>query len=309
MKIYSKVALILGFALAFVACSDDDKFQPGVWDGSANNDTVYFAEDSISFNEILDPSDPTVKTFNVHRKATKGERTVKFQLLENTDNIFQVSDVTFADGESDGTFTIDFSKAEPDKTYRVVIKPETSSSWDTMLFAYTVLIEKWNDLGVGLYTDDLVGGIFGAAPVSYEVTILEKASTPGLYRLVNPYGEAYEYNETGDWDDSQDYNIEIDATNPDAVSFATQALGLDWGYGMFYAKSVSNGKLEDGIITFPEKGFYVAMEDYNDGAWSFYGNNNNAFEVVLPEKYAEMASEVAPAAKAPRRLSVNKKLQ
>lgn len=310
MKIYSKLALILGFAMAFVACSnDDDKLQPGTWDGSATGDIVYFAADSLYFNEILDPTSPTTKTFNVHRRDTVGNMTVKFKAIENTNNMFVVSDAVFADGESDATFTVDFSKAEADITYKLVIQPETSSSWATNgQFAYTLLIEKWDNLGVGLYTDDLVCGIFSAAPISYEVEILEKASKPGMYRLVNAYGENYPYNEPGDWDDSKDYLLEIDATDSTAVSIAAQPLGLDWGYGMFWVRSVKPGTLKDGIITFPVQGFHVLMESYNDGAWSFYGNNNEAFAVVLPEKYKEL-QEAQSVKGTAARIKVNRALK
>ena len=293
MKIYSKLALILGFAMAFVACSDDEKFQAGTWDGTADDDTVYFAADSISFNEIFTPSDPNTKTFTVHRKDSVGAKTIEFNIIENTNNMFQVSPATFADGEHDATFTVDFSKAELDKTYTLTIKPKSSSSWDATnnLFSYTVLIEKWNDLGIGLYTDDLVDGVFNTVPVDLEVTILEKDSKPGLYRLVYPYGENYPYNDPGDWDDSKDYNIEIDATDPTAVVIPAQPLGIDWGYGMFWVRSYETGTLEEGIITFPANGLDVAMANYKDGGWVFYGNPNGAFRVILPGKYATMKEE------------------
>ena len=142
---------------------------------------------------------------------------------------------------------------------------------------------SWESLGMALYTDDLIEGIFSAAvPVSYEVEVLESTKTPGLYRLKNPYGEAYPYNEDGDWDDSMDYFLEIDATDPNAVSIDAQELGLDWGYGMISVVGVATGTLANGVITFPEKAFYLAMAGYNGGNWSFYGNPSGAFKLVLP---------------------------
>ena len=51
---------------------------------------------------------------------------------------------------------------------------------------------------------------------------------------------------------------------------------------MISIKSVSPGTLENGIITFPKNAFYVKMAEYNNGNWSFYGNENGAFKLVLP---------------------------
>ena len=295
MKLYSKLALFIACALAFAACSSDDDFKAGEWDGRANDAQVYFAADSISFSEILDPSAPTTKVFTIHRKDSVGALTVKLTAVENTDSLFKVSDAVFADGKKDATFTINFDGAEPDKNYKLLLKAEgynSSYSSESVLFAYSMLIEKWNELGVGLYTDDTVASIFtSVTPVDFEVTILEKASKPGMYRIVYPYGESYPYNEPGDWDDSKDYNIDIDASDPKAVVIPAQPLGIDYGYGMIWMRSYEKGTLEDGIITFPQNGMDGAMADYRGGDWVFYGNSNGAFRVVLPEKYATMQEE------------------
>lgn len=308
MKLYSKLALFIACAMAFAACSSDDDFKAGEWDGRANDAQVYFAADSISFSEILDPSDPTTKTFNVHRKDSVGALTVKFTAVENTDNVFTVSDAEFADGQRDATFTIKFDSADVDKTYKLLLKAEgynSSYASESVLFAYSFLIEKWNDLGIGLYTDDIVAPLYGGEPISYEVKVIEKDSKPGLYRVIYPYGENYPYNEPGQWDDSKDYNLEIDATDPTSVFFLIQELGIDWGYGMISAVSnaarylaagysvketkengIEFGTLEDGIITFPVQGIV-----YFDNDGGIYTNRNGAFKLILPAKYATMEQE------------------
>lgn len=155
---------------------------------------------------------------------------------------------------------------------------------------------SWESLGVGLYTDDLVGCLFAPEDnpamyvVTYEVEVLASTKTPGIYRLKNPYGEAFPLNEEGDWDASMDYYLEIDATDPTAVSFEKQALGLDWSYGMMYAKSIEDGTLVDGVITFPAEGT-VTFDD--DGG--YYSNVNGAFKLVLPD--ADSSSDEVKAAR------------
>ena len=177
---------------------------------------------------------------------------------------------------------------EEDGKYRVTIVTydadgEAQGSASTV-FEFEAGGSSWESLGLCSYTDDLMGGIFTniPGPITYDVEVLASTKTPGLYRMKNPYGEAYPYNDPGDWDDSMDYYIEIDASDPNAVTFAAQELGVDWGYGMISAVAVETGKLENGVITFPENAFYLALADYNDGNWSFYGNKNGAFKLVLP---------------------------
>ncbi len=159
--------------------------------------------------------------------------------------------------------------------------------------------ETWTSLGYATYTDDFVSTFYGIFEVPYQVEIQESDLTPGLFRLVNPYGEAYPYNEPGDWDESRDYYIEINAVDPDGVYIETQDTGMDWGYGNFYVSSLAGyyisrgysvedvkafgycGIYADGVITFPKETLLVAMAGY-EGGGLFPANNNNWFKVVMP---------------------------
>ena len=156
----------------------------------------------------------------------------------------------------------------------------------------------WNSLGLAQYTDDFVASLFtDVQPVTYNVEIQESEDKPGLYRLVNPYGAAYPYNQEGDWNTSSDFYLEINAQDPQGVYIETQALGFDWGYGEFLASSqtaqlLANydletikaaggycGTLSEGVITFPAKALLVSAATL-DG-W-YYANSSGAFKVVLP---------------------------
>ena len=158
--------------------------------------------------------------------------------------------------------------------------------------------EKFKSLGTGLYTEDFLFGLFnGLENVTYEVEIEESEDNPGKYRLVNPYGAAYPYNEEGDYDASQDYYMVIDAQDPTSVFIPLQGVGCDWGYGEWEVYSLAayyldNGKtaeevkaagyfgtLADGVITFPESSLLIT----SSGLGGYYtGNTAGAFKVVLP---------------------------
>ncbi|MGN1221038.1 MAG: hypothetical protein ACI4TU_08870, partial [Candidatus Cryptobacteroides sp.] len=178
-------------------------------------------------------------------------------------------------------------------------------------YATAKIPEQFKSLGIGQYTEDTFTYLFDAEPVTYEVEILESEDNPGKYRLVNPYGEVFPYNEPGDWDDSQDWPIDIYASNPDRVYFPEQELGIDWGVGAitiqsagYYYMSAGNsaddvaaagffGKLSNGVITMPTKGVFVGAVGN-----LYYGNVNGAFKVVLPSAYTPAAAPAAaPAAK------------
>lgn len=171
----------------------------------------------------------------------------------------------------------------------------------------------WVSLGTGLYREDLIGTWFGVETQEYSLEIREHETKKGVYRVINPYGAAYPYNDPGDWDDSKDYYIEINAQDPDFVYVETSELGFDWGYGMFSTTSyvaylIANGnsletiksadpgifgKLKDGIITMPASGMLLSMADYNGGGWS-YSNLNGLFRVALPGAViADYSSELS----------------
>lgn len=155
---------------------------------------------------------------------------------------------------------------------------------------------KWESLGMAQYTDDYLASLFnGVEPVTYEVEVLANSGKPGIYRLVNPYGEAYPYNEPGDWDDSQDYYLDINAEDPEGVFIDFQESGLLWTpdpliFGSMAADYLAAGNsledikaaglcgtLKDGVITFPPKTLLQII-----GSDGYYGNVNGAFKVVLP---------------------------
>ncbi len=153
---------------------------------------------------------------------------------------------------------------------------------------------KWESIGLCKYTDDLIGPLFEAEPISYDVEVRVKADKPGIYRMVNPYGATYPYNKEGDYDASQDYFIDINAVDPEGVYIEEQATGCDWGYGNmtimsmgYYYMAAGNpfeavkaagymGTLKDNVITFPVKGMLVGDDD-----GKYYANQNGAFSLNL----------------------------
>ena len=177
----------------------------------------------------------------------------------------------------------------------------------------------WNSLGMGLYTDGIIPSMYNLSSETYEVEILENNETPGLYRVVKPYGEAWPhagYNA----ETPADY-FEIDATDAEGVLVMPQMLGVNleggdtalgfasYGAYMYNAGKATLeqlkgagylGKVIDGVIKLPtfangEEGTDSYMEFQGVvyyGSKAYYGCEG--FKVVLPEAVASQEAN-APA--------------
>ena len=207
----------------------------------------------------------------------------------------------------------------PGVVYAVVVWA-TNGDMDDFAYATwktTPSPEVWEPVGSATWTDAFFGPWFGADPLTYDVALEASQDVPGRYRLVNVYGEAFGYNDPGDWDDSEDYYFVLNADDPEKVWFETFDTGCDWGYGNFLLTCepgiyVSRGEdiaelkadpdilfgvLEDNVVTFPAGSVFKAMAGYNSGAW-YYGNKDAEWTIVL--NFEE------PAGAAPAHKSISK---
>lgn len=213
--------------------------------------------------------------------------------------------------------------------------------YDTFNFALTP--GEWKSIGNGLYTDYAFAPFFlsdgqgNVAPApTYSVQVQENTNTPGVYRVINPYHpDNYYYQIQGGYgyDESNDYNIVIDAHDPDAVFIQAQSLGIDGGYadaaqtkpfgqltlltvggnyidGGYSFEEVKaagkiNGVLRDGVVTFAPKellmggtliddAFYLGFDDPTSQTPNFLPTN----VLVLPD--AVTAGAKAKAVNAPK---------
>ena len=177
----------------------------------------------------------------------------------------------------------------------------------------------WNSLGMGLWTDGIVPSLYNITAETYEVEILESNETPGLYRLVQPYGEAWPYASANQGTPAS--YLEIDATDSEGVLVMPQMLGVnveggdtELGFasmGAYYYNAGQAtleelkemgylGKVIDGVIKLPtfangEEGTdsyieYQGVVYY--GSKAYYGCEG--FKVVLPEAVASQEAN-APA--------------
>ena len=314
MKNISKYAYSLlagALALTAVSCSDEYEYEGrGKWDAAENYANIYFPTTESAIE--LDPADPTTTTITVKRRNTVGAASVPVKVTENTDNVFEVGNAEFADGAEEANITINFPKAEVGTTYKlqfVLDDPAFVSQYSTgVSYSFTLTRVKWNDVGFyydedgnkvdgwAMYTDDLISTFWGTGNPTLLTKVQERDDMPGYFRMVNTYGENYPYNDPGDWDETQDYYIFIDATDPEAVYIPKRCnLGMNWGYGFIYVYSMvglgmergrqdyidgNYGTYANGKITFPKGALLIGMEDYNNLAL-YDSNGSGNFCLVL----------------------------
>ncbi len=160
---------------------------------------------------------------------------------------------------------------------------------------------EWTDLGTATIVDDCFTVIssYSLDNYSFEAPIQESTTTPGLYRVVDPYLK-YPF---GGHDSEVQYLI-IHAENPDQVYFEEFSTGVTIGAGYHHIRSIAAvqlaegktaeevaaaglfGKLVDGVITMPAE----SMEFQLNSNW-YPCNKAGLWSVTLPKPEWEPVGE------------------
>lgn len=283
------VATVAGFA----SCSDDDDYVPAVVPGNAQ---VYFSNAQESTVNIVE--DQTEFDVLVLRQDTEGELTVNIQ-ANDPSGIFTIpSTVTFADTEATANLhiTYDFADIEGNVRYPISLKIDEKDAtlYGDASTSFVVLYAPWKSIGECKYTDAYISSLYNVPEVpTYMVEVEESMTQPGLYRLVNPYGAAFPYNEPGDYDADNNYYLTINAVDPTKVYIEQSPTGMNWGDGEFIFFSIAGlrvaqgnpaaaegnyGTVKNGVITFPKGSLLAAIG--SDGWYTC--NSNGKFKLVLP---------------------------
>ncbi|MCI6550340.1 MAG: hypothetical protein MR450_05690 [Prevotella sp.] len=305
---FTYIALVAMLATMVSSCTNEYEYDPA----TATGEQVYFDQDQATTIEI----DKTKGSFTIplYRVNTEGTLTVPLQFTPDEGNIYTVpTEVTFQNGESSTSITITF---DPEKTEYgtyvggtlAIADAKHATPYGFSQLAFTAGATEWVNMMIddkpatATYREDLVTVFFGVDNLVYQVPIQESKIRKGMYRLVNPYGVLYGYNEPGDYDPNTNHYLTVNATDPNFVYVEESPTSMDWHtYGTFTFSSLvalwlSNGKtideikaarpdafgkLENGVITMPTDAMLASMSKLKDGAW-YNANNNGLFAIVLP---------------------------
>lgn len=307
----NKILLFAGALLAglFISsCNSDDDFTPGE-QPKAGFQEFAFSEDK---NLELAPEDPTTITLTATRVDSLTAADIPVKVLVNDSNVFEVPEtIHFNAGDSVAEFTVSFPKAEIGQTYKLTLSVDdpnyTSEYSSNKSVTVSVVRVKWNPAGYYVnsagqkvegyvvFTEDFLTTFYNVQNIPYIVKMEERDDQPGLYRLVNPFGANYLYNDPGDWDDSKDYYMYINATNPEKIFIPRYDSEMAWSHGQFTFYSLAGyyldrdradlaedyyGYIENGSIVFPIDALLISMANYNNGGL-YQANGNGAFRVVI----------------------------
>lgn len=308
-KIFSLASVGLLALGVMTACNDKDEYTPAE---PVSGVQAYFSSTEATSYKLTDGA----SSFNitVYRVVDSENVSVPISVVAASQNtatdafIFPAS-VSFNAGSKTANLVVqyDLDKIEFDEnqSFEITIDDSSTTPYGRSTLDITAVYPApWDVLGMATYTDYFVGTFFGVGDDSYELEISENSMTPGLYRLLNPYGTAYPYNDPGDWDDSQDYYLYVNARDPEKVFISDNTgnpaffySGLDWGYGEFIMTTFASyylrsgdeasaapyyGYLENGIFYLPGSSTLCAMTDYNDGGLYSRSFNGPAQWIVLP---------------------------
>lgn len=300
-KILKYSLMLLAVGCAFTACKDEDDQRPII---PVEGPQVFF---SSELPETIELSKSTNSfSIPVTRVDSVGALTVPVTVTLPDGSIFTApKSVTFADGQKTTNLVISYDPNAivygdyTDITVQIGDENVTTP-YGNSAFTFSAGATAWVTMGMATFRDDLVAGTYGADPITYDVEIQKNIVEEGIYRLVNPYGSAYPYNDPGDWDTTKDYYMVIDATDPDYVWVPAFETGINWGdgpmsIGSFVQLYLDNnntldvikankpelfGQLKDGVISFPEPKSFLAGFD---GAYdSYYSNNRGLTAIALP---------------------------
>ena len=306
---YAKIAVAALVTVAMAACTSDYEYDtPEALKGAQ----VYFSNTLPSKIEVNKESGNFDVTLS--RQNTEGELTVPLMFTADEGNIYTVpSTVTFADGEATANIHITFT---PDElVYGNYVGGTISFDADNFStpfgatsYQFKAGASAYEDVegGKGKFRDGLISALYGIEVLEYDVQIQQDAHTPGIYRVVAPYGQKG-WSGANPWYTAFDENesntdMIIDATDPDfvyikgtfntgvtlnssdgvlsAISYVQYL--LDKGNSLDLIKSEMPelfGTFKDGVFTFPAKSILLY---FGSGGDLYYGNTDGMLRVAMP---------------------------
>ena len=289
MLLFSALALVLG------SCTDEYEYTGA----TAEGEQVYFSN-ALSSTVNLDPEANEVR-IPVNRIQRSGDLTVGLTVTRAGEMTLSIpASVSFADGDSVAYLTIGYDAekitlGQYEEVTLAIENNEYTTPYGNSSYTFSIGASEWESVGTGLYRDAIFSNFYGLESMTYNVDIEQSSVTPGIYRIVSPYGPGTTFyqNVVGGgvmgWANKDNTSIVINATDPNTVYVTGDFYpGTDdgmgsQGYGVMHLFSMVDelieenprltlddikaempdcfGTLKDGMLTMPQRAFYVNFDD------------------------------------------------
>ena len=318
MKKLSRLIYMLA-VLPFLAlsCVPEEAAVPGEPEVE-NCYKVYFPTPQLNATDhTLEPTAATTLSFIAMREVADYEINVPVVVTctggEEGENVFNVSEIAFKDGQTETTFTVDFPDAQVGVTYDCtveVVDPEYALKYGTnpTYVSFSVTRVKWNRVTgangeqYGMFQDDILSSIFGVSvpyAVNDRVEVYQRDDKKGIYKFENLYSSSFMgllFNGDPNANMSsyvKDVDFILDMTDPAKVVMPFQEIGVNVNnaYGWIMAGSLISdyvsidpsqnlyGVYENGIVTFPANGLFFYFPNSGD---MDYVNSSGFTKFIMP---------------------------
>lgn len=188
------LALMGVFALTWSACTDSYDYDPAP---GINGEGVYFPS-SVKTSITLDGTEGSF-TLDVQRTKSEGaaEAAVTAEFSEGGAGVFTVpAKVSFAEGKTDTTLTVNYSKLVRGTDYKVTLAFTDGTPYGGSSLTFSVLypaeiLEDWVEVSKEAVLIDNMFSAFGVKDLMITGITVEKEKNTNKYRFSSPYTTEY----------------------------------------------------------------------------------------------------------------------
>ena len=200
-KLYSILFMLTAmFTLTWTACTDEIEYVPA---GPVEGIGAYFPPTVVTNYELEGTSGSI--TLNVMRTDSVGavEAALTTTFTEGGENVFTVpSTVSFADGASTSSMTINYDKLVRGTTYNITLTfaegtPYGNSSITLTLLYPDEVVYTWKEVSTNAILKESTFSFIGMSDVETTGITVEKANEGNVYRFRVPFDNEYFYDTFG----------------------------------------------------------------------------------------------------------------
>lgn len=194
-KLNTYLLVLMGvFALTWSACTDSYDYDPAP---GISGEGVYFPS-SVKTSITLDGTEGSF-TLDVQRTKSEGaaESAVAAEFSEGGAGVFTVpAKVSFADGKTETTLTVNYSKLVRGTDYKVTLSFPDGTPYGGSSLTFSVLypaevVEEWVEVSKDAVLIDNMFSAFGVKDFMITGITVEKEKNTNKYRFISPYTTDY----------------------------------------------------------------------------------------------------------------------